>query len=293
MLKSMTGYGRTKGTVKGHQVDVEIRTLNSKFLDVQLKVPRLFQSKELEIRSLLSEGLTRGKLAVTIDMVQDAEADSSNQVNHELFKKYYKEFEALAKEVNANQSDLFRLALHSPDVMNGSALDEEELEEQWKGVKKLLAEAIVSCNNFRQQEGASLAAELANYIDSIGSFLEQVKALDPERAEAIRERILKHQKEIESSDEFDKNRFEQEMIYYIEKLDISEELVRLSNHLSYFKEVMGESDSQGKKLGFISQEIGREINTIGSKANYAPIQKLVVGMKDELEKIKEQLLNII
>ncbi len=289
----MTGYGRTKGTVKGYQVDVEIRTLNSKFLDVQLKVPRLFQSKELEIRSLLSEGLTRGKLAVTIDMVQDAEADSSNQVNHELFKKYYKEFEALAQEVNANQSDLFRLALHSPDVMNGSALDEEELEEQWKGVKKLLAEAIVSCNNFRQQEGASLAAELAHYIDSIGSFLEQVKALDPERAEAIRERILKHQKEIESSDEFDKNRFEQEMIYYIEKLDISEELVRLSNHLSYFKEVMGESDSQGKKLGFISQEIGREINTIGSKANYAPIQKLVVGMKDELEKIKEQLLNII
>lgn len=289
----MTGYGRTKGYVKGFQVDVEIRALNSKFLDVQLKLPRTFQSKELEIRSLLSDGLTRGKLAVSLEMVQDVSDNTSDQVNHELFKRYYKEYLTLAKEVNANESDLFRLALHSPDVMSSTSTGEDVIEEQWKGLKVLIGEAIEACNDFRNQEGATLEAELLGYIDNIAKLLEEVIQNDPDRVEVIKARIQKHQQEIESSEEFDKNRFEQEMIYYIEKLDISEEIVRLNNHLNYFKEVMNEQDSQGKKLGFISQEIGREINTIGSKANHAPIQKLVVSMKDELEKIKEQLLNII
>lgn len=292
MLKSMTGYGRTKGSVKGYQADVEVRTLNSKFLDVQLKLPRSFQSKELEVRSELSEVLKRGKVSLSIDLIQDADTES-DQVNHDLFKRYYKEYTKLADEVGADHSDLFRLALYSPDVMSSSSLDEEAIDTQWKELLPLLKEALVACDSFRQQEGASIEKELTSYIDKIAGFLDEVVKHDPDRVTVIRERIEKHQQEIESSDEFDKNRFEQEMIYYIEKLDISEEIVRLTNHLVYFREVMAEDDSQGKKLGFISQEIGREINTIGSKANYAPVQKLVVGMKDELEKIKEQLLNII
>ena len=292
MLISMTGYGRTKGSIEGYQVDVEIRTLNSKFLDLQLKLPRNFQAKELEIRSLISENLKRGKVSLNVELTQDSNS-SEDQVNHTLFKRYYQEYSQLAKEVGSENSDLFRLALYSPDVMSSSSLDEKVLEEQWKEMEPILIEALKACNEFRLQEGNSLERELNLYIDNIAKLLAEIVSHDPDRVEVIRERIKKHQLEIESSDEFDKNRFESEMIYYIEKLDISEEIVRLTNHLDYFKEVMAESDSQGKKLGFISQEIGREINTIGSKANYAPVQKLVVGMKDDLEKIKEQLLNVI
>jgi len=292
MLISMTGYGRTKGSLSGYQVDVEVRTLNSKFLDLQLKLPRNFQGKELEIRSLISDVLKRGKVSLSVELTQDATSES-NQVNHELFKRYYKEYSELAEEVGSVNSDLFRLALYSPDVMSSSSQDEDVLEAQWIELLPVLKDAVNACNNFRLQEGATLEKELNQYIENIAQLLDQVVGYDPERVEVIRDRIKKHQLEIESSDNFDKNRFEQEMIYYIEKLDISEEIVRLTNHLNYFREVMGETDSQGKKLGFISQEIGREINTIGSKANYAPVQKLVVGMKDELEKIKEQLLNII
>ena len=288
----MTGYGRTKGKINGFQADVEIRTLNSKFLDLQLKVPRAFQGKELEIRSLISDSLKRGKVSLNVELTQDADVESE-QVNHELFRRYYKEYNKLAQEVGASTNDIFRLALHSPDVMSSSNIDEKVLEEQWTQLMPLLKQAIAHCDDFRIQEGANLEKELVSYIDGIASQLEEIISHDPDRVEVIKERIKKHQQEIEGSDEFDKNRFEQEMIYYIEKLDISEEIVRLKNHLSYFREVMAEDDSQGKKLGFISQEIGREINTIGSKANYAPVQKLVVGMKDELEKIKEQLLNII
>ncbi len=288
----MTGYGRTKGTITGYQADVEVRTLNSKFLDIQLKLPKNLMSKELEIRSMISESLKRGKVSLAIDLTQDASVES-DQVNHELFKRYYKEYTQLALEVGSKTDDLFRLALYSPDVMSSSSLDESVIETQWKELIPVLNDALAACNDFRQQEGASLAKELNTYIENIRTCLEQIVGHDPDRVEVIRERIRKHQQEIESSEEFDKNRFEQEMIYYIEKLDISEEIVRLTNHLDYFGEVMAEDDSQGKKLGFISQEIGREINTIGSKANYAPVQKLVVSMKDELEKIKEQLLNII
>lgn len=288
----MTGYGRTKGKINGFQADVEIRTLNSKFLDLQLKVPRTFQGKELEIRSLISDSLKRGKVSLNVELTQDADVESE-QVNHELFRRYYKEYNKLAQEVGASTNDIFRLALHSPDVMSSSNIDEKVLEEQWTQLMPLLKQAIAHCDDFRIQEGANLEKELVSYIDGIAGQLEEIISHDPDRVEVIKERIKKHQQEIEGSDEFDKNRFEQEMIYYIEKLDISEEIVRLKNHLSYFREVMAEDDSQGKKLGFISQEIGREINTIGSKANYAPVQKLVVGMKDELEKIKEQLLNII
>lgn len=289
----MTGYGLAKGQVNGNNISVEIRTLNSKFLDAQVRIPKNFQEKELEIRNLLSKELVRGKVAINIELINESAGLTGAVVNEKLFRSYYDEFERLANEIHAEKSDLFRLALHSPDVMNGSSLSDEEIADQWVAIAGFVKEALEKCNDYRIQEGDKLGIELTSYIKNIGQHLDSIKTLDPERTEVIRERILGHVTEINKSDEFDQNRFEQEMIYYIEKLDISEEIVRLSTHLEYFVEVMKNPNSQGKKLGFVSQEIGREINTIGSKANFAPVQKLVVEMKDELEKIKEQLLNII
>lgn len=289
----MTGYGQSSGQKNGYSVTIELRTLNSKFLDAQVKLPRSFQDKELELRNILNKKLVRGKASISVELTNDSGSLNGQTVNSELFKAYYTEFEKLAEETGADKRDLFRLALHSPDVLNGGQEDDELLKEQWAFILAKLDETLSACDEFRSQEGASLEKELTQYITNIGDNLEEIKILEPERVKVIRDRIEGHQEEISRSDEFDKNRFEQEMIYYIEKLDISEEIVRLTNHLTYFLEVLGASDSQGKKLGFVSQEIGREINTIGSKANYAPVQKLVVGMKDELEKIKEQLLNVL
>lgn len=293
MLKSMTGYGLAKGQMDGNNISVEIRTLNSKFLDAQVRIPKTFQDKELEVRNLLTKELIRGKVSINIELVNESSDLSSSVVNEGLFKSYYEEFDRLADKVNADKSDLFRLALHSPDVLSGEALSDDELSTHWKQIAKFIEEALSNCNEFRIQEGEKLGQELKGYINNIAEYLDQIKGLDPERTEVIRERIQGHIVEINKSDAFDQNRFEQEMVYYIEKLDISEELVRLKAHLEYFIEVMTNPNSQGKKLGFVSQEIGREINTIGSKANFAPVQKLVVEMKDDLEKIKEQLLNII
>lgn len=289
----MTGYGLAKGQHEGLNISVEIRTLNSKFLDAQIRLPKNFQDKELDVRNKLSQGLVRGKVSVNIEVINDSAGLNGSVVNHELFKAYYAEFKALADELNAEQSDLFRLALHSPDVLNGAEVADEELAAHWKMIDQYLSEALNKCDNFRIQEGEKLQQELTSYIERIGEKLAQIKDLDPERTEVIKQRIREHQMEISTADDFDQNRFEAEMIYYIEKLDISEELVRLKAHLDYFIEVMAMAESQGKKLGFVSQEIGREINTIGSKANFAPVQRLVIDMKDDLEKIKEQLLNII
>ena len=289
----MTGFGQGQGQKEGFLVNVEVRCLNSKFLDANIRLPKQLQDRELEVRNLLNAHLVRGKVNLLIELSYENAVDEKQMINHQLFKAYYYDFEKLAEEVSAAKDDLFRLALHSPEVLTGSEKDENLIAKEWEVTKSFLLEALKRCNNFREKEGATLERELNSYIGNIDDFLSQIKTLDPERVNVIRERLEGHQKELLESDEFDKNRFEQEMIYYIEKLDISEELVRLKSHLDYFREVMSEKDSQGKKLGFISQEIGREINTIGSKANFAPVQKLVVCMKDELEKIKEQLLNII
>lgn len=289
----MTGFGQSQGQKEGIHVNVEIRSLNSKFLDANMKLPKQLQERELEIRNILNSDLVRGKVSLMIEMSNQESVEERQVVNRALFKAYYQDFEQLADEMNASKDDLFRLALHSPDVLLGSEKDEAVLEKEWGIVKEFLIAAINRCNEFRTSEGKNLETELNQYIANIASYLEDIKGMDDDRVKVIRERIQGHQQEISDSDEFDKNRFEQEMIYYIEKLDISEELVRLKSHLDYFGEVMNESKAHGKKLGFISQEIGREINTIGSKANYAPVQKCVVCMKDELEKIKEQLLNII
>lgn len=289
----MTGYGLAKGQHEGLNISVEIRTLNSKFLDAQIRLPKSFQDKEIEIRNVLTKELVRGKVSVNLEIVNDSAGLSGSVINQELFKAYFQEFSALAEELGADKTDLFRLALHSPDVLNGGNSSDEELKTQWKAIDGVFKEALIKCNEFRVQEGVKLEAELKTYIQNIADKLEDIRVLNPQRTEVIKERIKGHQEEISGADEYDQNRFEAEMIYYIEKLDISEELVRLKAHLDYFLEVQLLAESQGKKLGFVSQEIGREINTIGSKANYAPVQRLVVEMKDDLEKIKEQLLNII
>ena len=267
MLQSMTGFGRAKDQAQGYLINVEIKSLNSKFLDAQVRLPKQFQDKELDIRMLLTSKLVRGKVSINIELIsQTAELDAQ-QVNKELFKIYFKEFEELAEEMNSSKDDLFRLALHSPDVLSSTLPDDDQLNALWKEVSTTVDQAIVRILEFRNQEGQNLAGELVLYIEQIAKNLEGIVQLDPERTEVIQDRIKKHQLDIVSSDSFDKNRFEQEMIYYIEKLDISEEIVRLTNHLEYFQSILKEEDSQGKKLGFISQEIGREINTIGSKAS--------------------------
>lgn len=293
MLKSMTGFGQSQGQKDGLHINVEIRSLNSKFLDANMKLPKQLQDKELEIRNMLNSQLIRGKVSLMIEVTNQESVNERLVVNRPLFKAYFDDFVTLADEVGAEKKDLFRLALHSPEVMLGSEKSEEVLTKEWNAVSGFLKEAIAQCNEFRATEGSTLEKELSQYATNVGDYLDQIKEMDGDRVKVIRERIHGHQNELLESDDFDKNRFEQEMIYYIEKLDISEELVRLKTHLDYFEEVMGEDKAHGKKLGFISQEIGREINTIGSKANYAPVQKCVVCMKDELEKIKEQLLNII
>ena len=288
----MTGYGIAKGNEEGYSITAELRTLNSKFLDTNVKLPRAVLNKELEVRNTLSAGLVRGKASLSVELKKETGTSEKIGVNKTLFKTYFEEFKAMAEEVGAGQDDLFRLALHSPDVMN-SDNEEDEDELVWSLIKKYLGMCIDHCNEFRTAEGKTLEKELSLYVQNIKEHLNHIKEMDGERMLAIRERVQGHIKEISESDDFDKNRYEQEMIYYIEKLDISEEILRLGTHLDYFLETMGLADSQGKKLGFISQEIGREINTIGSKANYAEMQKHVVCMKDELEKMKEQLLNVL
>ena len=289
----MTGYGLAKGQEEGYTVSVEIRSLNSKFLDTHLKIPKQLSDKELEIRNILSDALVRGKVSLSIELKHDLEGADRALANEKLFKVYYESFKRLAKEVGASEDDLFRLALQSPDVLTSEEREESIVNREWLLVQKYLRLATEQCNEFRSKEGAKLAKELLQYIHNIGKYRQEIHSLEGERMEVIKERIRTHIKEIGDTEQFDENRFEQEMIYYIEKLDISEELVRLKAHLDYFKEVSAMKESQGKKLGFISQEIGREINTIGAKANFAAVQRHVVCMKDELEKIKEQLLNVL
>ncbi len=292
MLKSMTGYGISKGNEGGYSITIELRTLNSKFLDASVRLPKVILDKELEVRNLLSAGLVRGKVSLSVDLKKEGDGPEKVEVNKPLFEAYYNEFKKMAEGVDANQDDIFRLALHSPDVLNVDR-DVKENVQEWNLIKKYLTKCIAHCNEFREAEGETLRKELLMYVDNIGDYLEKIRAQDGDRLKVVKDRIQGHIVEIGQNEDFDKNRYEQEMIYYIEKLDISEEMVRLGSHLDYFKEIMELPDSQGKKLGFISQELGREINTIGSKANYAEVQRHVVCMKDELEKIKEQLLNVI
>lgn len=288
----MTGYGAASGTFDNITTTVEIKTLNSKFLDANIRLPKILADRELEIRGILTDALTRGKVSISIESGNEQETETKQQYNETLFNKYYQELKKLAESVGAVDDELFKLALNSPDVIvsdQSSSLDDNE----WNEIKGCIYEAIKACNDFRDKEGAELRQKFEQYISTIRSALKQVEELDPKRIERIRARIKDNLNDFIEQESLDKNRLEQELIYYIEKLDITEEKVRLKSHLSHFLEVLDHTQSSGKKLGFISQEIGREINTIGSKANDADIQKHVVSMKEELEKIKEQLLNVL
>lgn len=295
MLQSMTGYGTAHLESEKYTITIEIKSLNSKSMDLSIRVPRLLADKELEIRNLVTKSLLRGKVNLNVDVVRNRLSRSRNSINKDLLQAYYSDLEAAAEMVGAPKTDLFRLAMQMPDVvLQGQADEEQEGEEGiWEVVMPLLQEAIKNLNHFRNDEGRALTAEVISYIDRIRILLAEIEKSDPVRMEQIRNRILAHLQEISSSEAFNMSRFEQEMIYFIEKLDIAEEKVRLVNHLHYFTETVYLPEPTGKKLGFISQEIGREINTIGSKANDANIQHLVVEMKEELEKIKEQINNIL
>lgn len=289
----MTGFGTSRLDNELLTLFVEIKALNSKYLDLGLRLPRNFSvEKELLLRNLIKEKMNRGKVSLTLEL-QLKQNPPQNSINKTLLKTYYQEIREVAEELQANQSDIFRLAMLMPDVQTQKLDNVEALEEIWQYIQKAVIEAIEKCEKFRQNEGQNLIKAFDKNIKNISHLLEDIKKADPKRNENIKQRLQQKIKEIETHEKFDANRFEQEMIYYLEKLDISEEKVRLASHLEYFLKELKQKQISGKKLNFIAQEIGREINTIGAKANDATIQHLVVLMKDELEQIKEQSLNVL
>jgi uncharacterized protein (TIGR00255 family) len=291
MLLSMTGFGKASVDFEGKsKILVEIRTLNSKYLDLNLRYPAIFRVREPEFRSLLTEKLIRGKVDITIQVEGNAE-NAGQKINVALVKAYYDTLRNLQSELD-NQEPLLNAIFRFPDILSA---DEGEFDEkEWKEILKATLAAIEQVTDFRKREGAELEMDLTERVSRILVLLKEVEKLDTDRLATIRKRLLKQFEDWKSLDKLDKNRFEEELIYYLEKMDITEEKVRLKTHCDFFRQILTETKiEKGKKLGFVSQEIGREINTIGSKASNAPIQKLVVQMKDELEKIKEQLLNVV
>ena len=291
MIKSMTGFGKSVTEIPGKKVSVEIRSLNSKALDLNLRLPYIYKEKELELRSDVSKQIERGKVDLTV-YTEATEAALPVAINKTLAKTYYRELKTLSEELNENNTNLMALVVKMPDVMKPEREVVELDPAEWKQVKATVDSAIEAFQKFRCDEGRILAKEFETRIGIIYELLAEVLSMDGARVENVRTRIKNNIAELVEKEKIDENRFEQELIYYIEKLDITEEKLRLKTHLDYFMVTMQEPSS-GRKLGFISQEIGREINTIGSKANDAGMQKLVVQMKDELEKIKEQLLNVL
>ena len=292
MIKSMTGFGQSVLDDPHVQISVEIRSLNSKFLDLNLRLPKAFSEKEIEVRNLISEKLERGKISLSIEYVRLGENETKQTYNENLFKAYYYELRKLADSVGDLQANLFSLALESPEVIQNK-VKEEASENEWNHVKSCLNDAIKKCESFRIKEGEVLGKMLKDCCDVIRRELTSVEQLDPKRVQRVREKLKGNIAAFFGEEGYDNNRLEQEIIFYIEKLDINEEKVRLKSHLDYFLEALREPQSNGKKMSFIAQELGREINTIGSKANDAEIQKHVVKMKEELEKIKEQLNNVL
>lgn len=288
MLQSMTGYGRATGTFLNKKISVEIRSLNSKGTDVYLRIPNSFKTYELPIRKMIGDALKRGKIECFITE-EYIEGTANVSINKELFTAYYKEIKSLAESVGDDSSDILSAVLRIPEVLHAD--DPEASEEEWMAVEKLLQEAIQNANTFRIDEGKSLILDYKNSLNEIEKLLVEVPKYEDLRIETIRERMRKGLEKL--SDEVDGNRFEQELIYYIEKLDINEEKKRLQHHIDYFRTTMDTEEASGKKLGFITQELGREINTLGSKSYHVELQKIVVDMKDYLEKIKEQVSNTL
>ena len=291
VLYSMTGFGRSEQTVGGKTFLVEVRSLNGKQFDLRMNIPPLLKQYEFQIRNILNEQLQRGSVECTITLKQNG-ASKPVSINTELAKAYYKPVADLAQELNLDASSVLSTLLKLPEVITPTT--EVLSEEEWSSFEKVLRDALSLLNEHRKEEGKSLAADLVSRIEKIEQLQEEIKKIEPARREKIREGLVKVVEENVGKENYDKNRLEQELIYYIEKIDISEEQVRLKNHCDYFRQIMEEEDpSKGKKLSFILQEIGREINTTGSKAYDSQVQKSVVMMKDELEKAKEQVLNVL
>lgn len=285
MIHSMTGYGKSELELSTKTIRLELKSLNSKSLDLNMRMPSIYRAKELELRKIIGAKLDRGKIDFSL-YVEFNKGEAIAKINTEVVKGYMKQLENISL---ADEVELLKMAVRMPDAIS---TEREDIDpKEWKTISDEVLVVLEKIENYRKDEGAALEKDFSKRISKIDDLLKDVVKIDPERIEHVRDRLNKGIAELK--EKVDKNRFEQELIYYIEKLDITEEKIRLKNHLDYFLKNLNLDESNGKKLGFISQEIGREINTIGSKANYAPMQKLVVQMKDELEKIKEQLLNVL
>ena len=285
MIQSMTGFGKHVVQLPSKKITVELKSLNSKSLDLNARMPSAYREKELELRKVIASSLVRGKIDFGL-YVENTGDETSAQVNEGVVRQYMKQLQSIAE---GDDFKLLEMALRLPDAMKTEREDIDE--EEYRTIQEALKLGLLEINKFRSEEGLVLENDFIQRIKKMDSLLKAVIQMDPERQSTIRERLEKAVADIKA--EVDENRFEQELIFYLEKYDITEEKVRLANHLDYFSKTLKSDDSNGKKLGFIGQEIGREINTIGSKANYAPMQQLVVQMKDELEKVKEQMLNVL
>jgi uncharacterized protein (TIGR00255 family) len=289
MIYSMTGFGRATAETSDKKITIELRSLNSKQLDLNLRLPGRYREKEGEIRKLISSVVERGKVDLSIQL-ESTGVERSHFLNKDLILTYYSEVKLIADSVG-DKSDLMPSVLRFPEVFK---TDNQELnEEEWATIQGLLKTASDNFTSFRREEGKSLSNELLLRKNNILKLLVEVERYESERIKSVRERIQKALDEAVGSENVDQNRLEQELIYYVEKLDVTEEKVRLKKHCEYFEETIHQEDNAGRKLGFICQEMGREINTLGSKANHAAIQQIVVQMKDDLEKIKEQVLNVL
>ena len=291
MIQSMTGYGKAVVTYKEKKINVEVKSLNSKQLDLNTRIAPLYREKEMEMRQMVAEALIRGKVDMSVWIEKDMAVDAT-PINAALVENYYQQMKVISDKTGISmQEDCFYTLLRMPDVLTKTETEVLD-EEEWLVVREAVKEALKNLVDFRMQEGAALQKKFTEKIDNIACLLAEIEPFEKSRVEKIKARIIDGLQQIPGV-EYDKNRLEQELIYYIEKLDISEEKQRLNNHLKYFRDTMNEPAGQGKKLGFIAQEMGREINTTGSKSNQAEMQNIVVKMKDELEQIKEQVLNAL
>ena len=286
MIQSMTGYGKSIVQLPTKKITIELKSLNSKSLDMNVRIPSFYKEKELPLRRLVAKSLVRGKVDVSL-FVEVTGEETSTKINAAVVTEYMKQLQQIAPETS--DAKCLEMAMRLPDTARAERAEIDETE--WTTIEGHLKEAIANIVSYRVDEGKVLEADFLQRNANIRALLDDVIAVDPERISGVKERLQKGIADLK--EKVDENRFEQELVYYIEKYDITEEKVRLNNHLDYFVDSINSADSNGKKLGFIAQEMGREINTIGSKSNYAPMQKLVVQMKDELEKIKEQLLNVL
>ena len=285
MIQSMTGFGKYVVQLPSKKITIEIKSLNSKSLDLNARIPSTYREKELDLRKIIASSLERGKVDFGLYMESTGD-ETSSVINEVVVKSYMKQLRAIAE---GDDVKLLEMAVRLPDALKTERDDIDEME--YEAILEALKNALKEINIFRSEEGHVLEKDFLERIATLNRLLDEVKAMDTDRLSMVRDRLEKAVADLKT--DLDSNRFEQELIYYLEKYDITEEKVRLANHLNYFATALKSDDSNGKKLGFISQEIGREINTIGSKANYAPMQQLVVQMKDELEKIKEQMLNVL